>query len=1034
MKRNKRFGFIILLILLSLEISNVYSVPVLIFDNAEDQAIYGHAYGTRTFYSNYTKRFYIFSDLESDGISYSTSWDGKKWSSWKDLITHLDPISIDPELHDFWLERNGRYIHYAEIWTYPSPNHLLYRKGELLKNGNINWLEDVQFVTNGVELGGREPIGGVSICTDSQGWVFIAFTGYKAVASPYFPYCYVNNRTDGIWNTYYYDTFNWGWNPDDDWINKNKVLPINNTMLWLCVCFDVGNNLADCYSNEWSGTGWYVGKAIWWDTAWTGNPQRRWEAVSYGNNAICAYNIRSGGRQRLYTKEFHYYGGNIGSWGNTTEHGNYDESFGYPMPHLSSNQEGNITLLWGTNTDRSLVEVRKRWSNHTWQTKYNIYDYDWDMFWTHTYFSTTEYTYSPLGVWFQDFSNITDLYYDTLWENITLPFDFINVTIYNSDGSINNGWLFQGEVYDIVSYVINSTMFWLNFTDGRNEVRFIYDRNNREMYAETDRENVIGILYTQNLTYSGDIYRLTWRFVLGINILDNIEIMIEYYIYNEEFDDFFVGDTGLEINIYNLGEKVYYTFSGDAGKVVGGHPYEIYATNSSIPGGSFAYAYVLKRKWQHFHTLFSWDFGDHECPDHDEETGKVQFGIQYLNGTSWTSSFRVNLYVIAGTVNAPFLGFGGKNWVKIRVDWSNYDAMGYYSVIKSDYITAWYDGGPNKENRTTVRLFVDMWISSLNQSTVVAGRVNSYYYGMNQTGFLLWQNWKPYITSTEVSTFYDDFRNPLGNTISSLDIELIRHWCLLQKLVDLGSGEMGDENCDTHTWTVKGFTELHHKVADDRYLGIDAPPYEETKVIDMPQSGFLAVIFKALSSLGTVIWMGALKFVRTLWSAMDQILEWMGLPSGLFSRIMEFILSIPQLFIVLLNQIGFMITYSIQIILDMFTVIGLMIYRILYFSGMFVNMIVSYYNQIVSLFTGGWENIRNLWDMFDLQLWIEFFLIGIFPLWEFYRITNAKDPLEQLKKDVEFFWGIISGIFGIFKMFLDLIKSIIGAIRDVSPI
>ena len=1002
----------------------VYSTEWITIPDSDNKNTSIYPYVMTNFYSNYTKRFYVFAKLDTNTIGYSSSYDGFNWFSWRILIQKIEPIANDPDDFDIWLEPNGKDFWYAYVWEYPGLDDGLVRKGYLTQTGVHGWYDKEYDISHP----SSRHIKSISICSDIWGYPVVLASTYKIVATRYVVYYFVGEYNKGTWKEKY--VTGWGEYSGDsfdyEYPRNVKVLPVGNKIIMYMGVYGVNNlytlnskelnQITNVYSNNW---------VIFSDMSGDGTKgSRRWDATSYKKYTVVAY-ITYGAK--FYTSSHKE---SIAGFGNTTLHDQFIVTA--ITPQIISNPEGNLTLIcyrWNT----GLINYTTRYANHTWKSFPNTLINDSNSY-PHSRINTPNRNYSPIPiVWYNGSFSILHSYW---LGNVSIPFQFINATLYNSDGSINKGWLFQGEVYDLVTYVKNATLFYINFTDSRNNIKFVYDRDLKEMYAETARENVIGVIYTNNQTYSGDVYKLTWRFILGINIVDNVNIDLQYYIYNSVYDSYMIGSTGLTVNIYNLGGKTYYTFSGDAGKVVGGHPYEIYVTNSSIPGGSFAQAFVLKRKWQHFHALFSLDFGDPECPDHDENSGKVQFGIQYMNMStgSYESSFRVNLYVYSGAIDDTM--FNKKCWIKIKVEWKNYDENGDYVVRKTDYITAWYDGGPDKENRTTARFFVDMWFSDFNDSTIVAGRVNSYYYGMNETGWLLWSNWKPFITSNEVSTFVDDFRNPLGNVISSMDIDLIKHWALVQKLTDEGTGESGDEDCDTHTWTLTNFEEYHHKIADDRMRGIEHPPYEETKIIDMPQSGFVSTIYNAISSLGTIIWLGALKFVRILWSSMGSILIWAFGEGfvGFFSRVLEFIISIPQIIFKLLNQLSFMITYLVDVIDKSFMFLGSTIYRFLYLTGKMITTFLEFWNQLTSLFTGGWSNIGNLWEEWSLEQWIELFLIAVLPMMWLDRIGNSKDPFNTAIGDLKTFIGMFIGTLKFFIDMFTFIKNLISAILDRLPI
>ncbi len=627
---------------------------------------------------------------------------------------------------------------------------------------------------------------------------------------------------------------------------------------------------------------------------------------------------------------------------------------------------------------------------------------------------------------------IKNVHLTPLYNETEIPFGFKNATLTNSDGTLNDGWIFKGEVYHLTAYTYNLTEFYINTTDGIHDIRFRYFNETKTLDVITipEEQYVIGLI-SSRVDEVGNLTKLTWSFIPNVNIVDILNTSFGYWFYNEEYDIEFHDDLEIEVSIYNLGG--FWTITTDnatlAYRIKGGDGFDLfnYGFNESVE------ASAIFRKLQHIHLTCEWEQDNPYNPG----TGyywivsgnwcDIYFEFDYRLNGEWVEGWKAHIEIEGGAVGNG-LGGNDMSYEVLNVTWYNRGEK-----VKSDNITSYhygYDVDTQPTERKSVRLWVDLWFNRLliNESNVVGGRVNAYYNGMKEFGNPWWfgyGNFRPMMSNVSSSMFFDILKDVNKTAMSIHDIDLVRFKVGIHKGADIF-----DHDMKLHQYNI-----FNYKQADDRMEGIDTPIFVEPEDISMPKGGgFLAPLYKAIEGISTAIWKGALGFVKILISAMDTVLTWLGLPSGMFTRILEFIRSIPTLLYTLINQIGFMVTYSIQIIMDMFTVIGLLIYRILYFSGMFVNMIVSYYNQIVSLFTGGWTSVRNLWDMFDLELWIEFFLVGIFPLWEFYRISRAKDPLKQLKEDVEFFWGIISGIFGVFKMFLELIKSIIGAIRDVSPI
>jgi len=614
------------------------------------------------------------------------------------------------------------------------------------------------------------------------------------------------------------------------------------------------------------------------------------------------------------------------------------------------------------------------------------------------------------------------------------PYLIENTTeIHNADGTnITCGsWLFKGEAYNITAQFNNTERCYYNFTDGIHEIRLNYNNltGNRLMWVSGEEEFVIGLIGNQ-WNKVGTITTLSWIIILNKNVNDYLNT--EFFWYAEDsYGNYTLGDTDMIVNIYNLGNIVSYDIgAGNAGRVQGGSALEVWAEDST---GGFAYAEAstIYRKLQHVHFLVSIDVEDNDCWDIHEQTGRISMGIRFLDQNhNWIDGWYLEMVVVNGAVDEEGLLPIGKAWDVWSISWYARNGSGIVELRDTDILSSYPECGDDvSASKSDTRFWVDFWFDKLNSSTVVAARINSYYYGLEEKGNMLWSNWSPIILNETLAMFYENLYDSTGNVLQCSQIELMEFWVQVFK-VGAGAGE----SCDTHRWSLRNYQNMNFKTADDRMVGVDEPTLIETKTVDMPQGGFMTPIVKAIQSISEWVWAGAFGFINVLWGAMDTFFERLGLGSGVWSRIVEFFLQIPAIMLLLMNQLKFMLLYMSETITNMFSLIILIISRVFWLVGKLIWTFTQFWSQWVSLFTGGWTNVSNIWVEYEVETIIEVVLVAVLPFWELIRIAEAKDSLKQLRDDVSFFYDLMMGFFKIFNVFVGIIMNIMKFLRSLLPI
>jgi hypothetical protein len=1042
-------------------------------------------WNTITFYSNYSRRFYAFfeHDLLVGGFTtfYVHSIDGITWS---------DPIRLfEPDVGqmytqstgkiDFYLEPNGRYVHIAVIYTPGSPNQMEYAKRELFMNGSLGYLGQALStpisVWNTVPAGTMEVNKEVDIYLDNESYAYISFTmldagGFEWGGIIWSDYPIPDNGSWGVGDYTYLqwqDEFGNLW--DDDW--KTTVTGtwdeatekgVGRGVHWMQTHENsLASNLEVSASafNYFNGSGWInhdgSGDSSMWDheggdwadnthdIAFIGNITIIVKQEEFGNSNISlGYSSRVGG----------------GDWSNgvrrISDRVPGDAGNVTYAPHIGIDENRNIVIVWNQHhPDNDTVWYRHgvveydgtiTWtSNQTlWQQWENVGAWDYQLVGSGMAEPLPEGV--PLSLIFAD-NNLDILYHDYIFplegEELSLPAYHLNSTLKDANGNIIgedgvDNWIFEKEVYTLESYVENVTSFFINTTDSRHEILFMFDNSTSEMSIQVDPGDqfTIGLVHTEVERF-GNVSRLLWRFVPDRSIIDSLNNTWGYNATNSDMSFSASGSLGIQTHFYNLGGFTDYTFTGDGGRIAGGHPFEIFATNGT--DGSSARAEQIYRKLQGSHFLIEidmdneWEGGDHF--DIDPGVGFVDIGIDYRLNASWVPGFYVRLYVQDADVG-HHAGANDHNWVEWSVDWYNYDpGTGTQQNFRSGliYSNHWgYDNEnltPDYHNRTSSQLWVDLWFDRTNASTTVAGQVNAQYHGMREHGSAWWFGYgafQPMISDYGNALMLDDLYDEGGNVTDSMKFDLMRLYVEVGKVANPADG-------DDETWTIRAIENFNRKQAEDRMQGIEQPAFEETLVLDMPMYQSNNPLIRAIDGISTAIWAGALGFQKIVWAALDSFFEWAGFGAGFFSQITAFVMMIPDLFVELMDSMGLAITHLINMIDAMFgmvlSILPEFVMGLTWLSG----SIIDYIDTFVSLINGGLLDFSLIEDL-QLGDWVRAGF-AMLPTWEAIIIMESSDPAKKAKERIDFYGGLFNGALRFIRGFIVFMQQAISTIMDILP-
>ena len=1046
--KNKKLSLIILFLILIIPFSIIYateSTAYKICDIGGNLNIPAYPPQRQLWFSTLTDRFWIFFEY-GDEIYYSSSLDGETWDNPPiDTTINMPVGTFTYDLATWIYEEDGTaYMHIVWTkysWYNASGAHVYYRMIQLNNDGSITLINSTQIIYTTTI--GR--IYKINICVDSSGYPVIQYMQNI----DFFVKITRSSTKNGVWT---HDT---GY-PMSNFANSLQhvggnfnVIPLSDRKLY---AIQRRGTIAGFDGRLYNGTGWETEENDITLHATYPLGSFQWSTSEYDNDIYFTWMEENYEDIMFRRREY-----DNSSWYDIVQV--YDNPTAFDgEPEISLTNNGTAYIFWSSEGNNPVTDYI------VWM-KSNNYGLNWTdsdgnnnpESWINQIAEQLDYG------WVSGFFNERGGYMGVAWsannsENLMFAHLFegeeedeypqpeiLNITIRGYED-----YLFEGEVYEVDSYWNNTDYCYFQLSDTVNSWRYYYYNETKYMGINVigfeglkENEFIAGTIFT-NYTYynaSGinqNVSRLQWRFILGVQVVDCFNRTLSYYGENK-WGNVTSGDTTYdEINIYNLGGYVTYSIQGDAGRILKGDAWELWAENGTVGNPSYAYAETIFRKLQHVHFLveidldLEWNSGNDEF-DFDGG-GYVEYGIDYRMDQLWVTGWKVRIYPqLTTSIDVGNHGGGDdQNWIYWSIEW-------YYnnSIVDQDFIYSncygydHFDSRHGYTNRTSAQLWVDLWFNKMNASTVIAGRVNSYYYGCYEQGNPWWFGYgafRPMTGDRDASMYFDDLKDINGTIFSCQELEIIRAWANVTKW------DYTPDAQDTK-WEIMNYEILNFLTAQDRMKGIDTPIFVQTKILEVTtQHGFLQPLWNVINNLGATIWNGVLGVTKTLWGAMDSLLLFMGFPEGTWSRITYFIMAIPNLLVTLINYIPMILDNMISLIGNMFGFLTITIGRFIWFLGHFATTWITWVTEIINFFTGGFSGIRNLWELLDLEQWFMLFITIIFPMWWIERVWTSKNSLKQLQDDLKTFSSFYTGIFNFLKDMVILIRNLLGAIRSVLPI
>jgi len=511
-------------------------------------------------------------------------------------------------------------------------------------------------------------------------------------------------------------------------------------------------------------------------------------------------------------------------------------------------------------------------------------------------------------------------------------------------------------------------------------------------------------------TVEGNTTWLTFKIYLKSTVLDKLNA--DLYIYANDTSGGSVGwIVHLDLfNIYSQGGIPAIISSGNASRITGGGVFDLYSE-----GGSYVIANLTYRNLQSFHAIFHITINDWDIWDIEEaDICYYEFGIDYYYRGIWIRGWSVSLELENAWIGAS------EQRLTWNITW--YWKGQKVSTALLNSFPVWQGGA---DDPVSTSFILDLWYSIENGSTIAGGRITSEYYAMrdNSNPWLRWatgSNWGVIVTNVTQLMFFHQLEDEYGNVISCRQITLSRLWAKIDYQYRSGIIPARTE--------IRDWDNFEIKIAKGEMEGVNTPHFVPTKTPDMPQGGFFAVLYSAITSVFDRIVHALSLAGLTAWNTfvgfMDTVFATFGYPN-LFSNLISW-----------LNSFGTWLIYSMTQLITLLTYIYNFIKQPLFtFLWVFQLMLTGWLDIIIKvkgIIDGTITGTVNLWTYFNFSYWASLVPI-MFVIYEMDKCSRA-GSLQPAIDDMKLLMDILVFIIDLFLKIANFFLNLIGRIIESIPV
>ena len=443
----------------------------------------------------------------------------------------------------------------------------------------------------------------------------------------------------------------------------------------------------------------------------------------------------------------------------------------------------------------------------------------------------------------------------------------------------------------------------------------------------------------------------------------------------------------------------------------GGTPFSFHVADDGGVENQWMYNEIWFRDVQHLKLLPEIHFLT------GEDAFEVRYGCDYSFGDgTWETGW----YLDVKPETVHYNGYlGAAVWINMTVQFK--DRFGTVSIedlymyhhgsITGVGAPGWWE------------MWIDLWVSDKNASSVGAGRVNAYEYAMEDEAALwirwLNNNWAP------MDDVFKEFQGEvpiLGDdnaTIkSSQSVVMWRYWSRV-KVFSQGYGQVIE---------VRNFE--HFDATRSQVLpltGISSPVFDETIIPVVGSKGLMGALYTMFSSIGAFLSENVLFGGLNLWGSFVNFLDSI---AGLFGQ--------PRFFTNLFNWIGQMfgyiadgISYVATLLISLFLLFASLMGVFLTQMANLISSIVATLDYFGDMMGGAYGVGVNVWNDLGISTWIlllmVFYPIYLIILWD-------EEGMDPVIKQLTWMFGLLSWIFHFFIALGQFIIRLIVTVIESIPI
>jgi len=379
-------------------------------------------------------------------------------------------------------------------------------------------------------------------------------------------------------------------------------------------------------------------------------------------------------------------------------------------------------------------------------------------------------------------------------------------------------------------------------------------------------------------------------------------------------------------------------------------------------------------------------------PSSNPKDWEMDMGLEHWSNTTvevccWVKGLNVIIYMRSGSVGSNNL------WTQFQAEWYNDNTLvsnsTFYSFVPTD-----------ANGNSQVSIWVNLWYSQDNGSTLQGGEVGAYYTGMHNTGALIWTSWSPlFQNQTQASTFAP-LQDSFGKTETAQQGAQLS--IVYMNMTRPGIPGVHD-NQGNFSILSTNFQEQEFNVASGGMTGIVDPTFAIAVVPTVQSNSIFSPIINAIKSIGTFFGKALVALGDVVWNGLGERFPW---------------------FTAALSQFAGLI-YSL--VLFMGDLVGDFI-TILKFLYQDAGLVLVPFQIIGSAYGYIQASYNTVFGGANLTAMIEIAVIFFFCSW-FFSTLESKNPVEGLVKMASTAWNILDTIlywtWAIAKLLIDSIEGLI---------